>query len=355
MNQWLDQLAIPVVIVDGRRVSTWRLMAGLGLLAGLVTLVLGAARVGSSPLPALALVPCLLGIDLGYAWLRRRLTGGETWVLYEHLGLALLALFGLAGPFGLTPLATLDLFWPPFAVLFAFGRIGCLTVGCCHGVECSVGVRHEGVRRAPVQLVESAAWLGLAVGGWVSLGAPAGLVAGSGLCGYALVRWALEGWRGDRRPGWRGVSAGRWGSLGAGALGVVLIWAASGPPPLAALVGIGVALVMIGTRHRWLDVEPTEGDPVLVLASRLRDERPVSPVVAHLGAVTLAGSWVAARAGWALSTTDTSEEDARAHLTTLATALGAEATVVQRTEGGLWFMLIAGSADDSRAYFGSLA
>lgn len=355
MNQWLDQLALPVVIVDGRRVSTWRLMAGLGLLAGLVTLVLGAARLGISPIPALSLVPCLLGIDLGYAWLRRRRTGGETWVLYEHLALALVVLVGLAGAFGLAPLSALDLFWPPFAVLFAFGRVGCLAVGCCHGVACSVGVRHEGVRRAPVQLVESLAWFTLAAGGWASLGAPAGLVVGSGLCGYALVRWTLEGWRGDPRPAWRGLSAGRWGSLVAGALGIVLVWAGSGPPPVAALLGVGVAVAMVATRHRWLDVEPTEGDPVLALASRLREERPATPAVAHLGAVTLAGSWVAARAGWALSTTDTAEEDARERLTTLATALGAAPGPVQRTEGGLWFMLVAGSAADGRAYFGSLA
>lgn len=57
-----------------------------------------------------------------------------------------------------------DIFAPAIPLFHAFGRIGCFLGGCCYGIECSWGFIYQnssipeanGVRRLPIQLIESA-------------------------------------------------------------------------------------------------------------------------------------------------------------------------------------------------------
>ena len=88
----------------------------------------------------------------------------------------------------------------------AVGRVGCATAGCCHGRPCAWGHRYgavfpwaSGVRVAPVQLLEAAYCVGLAVAGTalIASGAAAGTAFGTLVIGYAAGRFVLEELRGD--------------------------------------------------------------------------------------------------------------------------------------------------------------
>lgn len=358
----LDALALPTVTVDGRRISTWRFTAGLGLLSGLVILPVAALRVGLPPLELLATVPLLLGVDLAFTWVRRRLTGRETWVLYEHLGLVLVALLGVARVTGLTALATLDAFWPPLCALLAWGRCGCTAVGCCHGVTGSVGIRYppeagpwaRGERRVPVQLVEAALWGLLGATGLLALApATAGLVTAGGLAGYAIVRWALEGWRADRRGHLVGVPVGRWSSVLALTMSLVLSAAAGHPPGALVLAGVLTAAALAVTLPRWLGESPVVTVPPPVAAPdepgelaafslELKRSRPSRAEVRHVGGYPMGAHWSEPARAWALSLAAPDLPGAAVHerLSRLAAQLDVTLPAPPvRTPSGLWFAL----------------
>jgi phosphatidylglycerol:prolipoprotein diacylglycerol transferase len=127
-----------------------------------------------------------------------------------------------------------------------FGRVGCLTYGCCYGKPSPWGVRwtHPDAKvsrelgdvgevpRVPTQLLESV-WL-LAVLALVvvatSTSAPSGTVAGLILVLYGVGRFAIDCLREEVRfcP-WR-LTSGQIGSLVAGSFGFGLLFVASGPP-----------------------------------------------------------------------------------------------------------------------------
>jgi prolipoprotein diacylglyceryltransferase len=93
--------------------------------------------------------------------------------------------------------ATGDRFALPLAIALAFGRVGCLTAGCCGGVACNAWWAWHG--HIPVQLVEivfhatSACWLMIASRrGWAG-----GQRLAIYLTAYAVLRFTLETWRGN--------------------------------------------------------------------------------------------------------------------------------------------------------------
>ena len=83
----------------------------------------------------------------------------------------------------------------------AIGRVGCFFNGCCYGTptELPLGVLMLGAHRHPTQLYEAA--LDLALAGLLfatrHTPKPAGHLFRRYLVGYALIRFTLEGWRGD--------------------------------------------------------------------------------------------------------------------------------------------------------------
>jgi len=157
------------VLAPGARLGTWPALVGTGTTLALVTQGLLASRLGL-PIPqllALSLVTCLLG-----------LLGAKTYYLATHSrerrtfltpgmsiqGFVLAAvatLFGGSLLLGLSPGQVLDSTAPGLLLGMMVGRFGCLLGGCCAGRPTSSrwGVwssdRRLGVRRVPVQLLES--------------------------------------------------------------------------------------------------------------------------------------------------------------------------------------------------------
>ncbi|HCF60561.1 MAG TPA: hypothetical protein DFS52_21505 [Myxococcales bacterium] len=134
----------------------------------------------------------------------------------------------------------LDLATPGLAVGHAFGRIGCLMGGCCHGKPTALpwGVRFPespffggpaGVPLHPVQLYEALAELALAAVAWRLVGrVRRGTGFGLWLLGYGAVRLVMElAFRDDDR--------------GAGLFGLP-------PSALLSLAAIGAGVALIARR-----------------------------------------------------------------------------------------------------------
>lgn len=153
-------------------------------------------------------------------------------------------------------------------VFLAFGRIGCFHVACCHGRPARRGVsygpahvavgfwrRWEGRPLFPVQLVESAASLGLVGAGMLASDTPgtAALVYGAG---YSVVRFGLELLRGDpARPFAYGLSEAQWCCLATAALCAIARPAAWTFIALGAVVA-GSVLLVVRRRARELFQPP---------------------------------------------------------------------------------------------------
>ena len=187
----------------------------------------------------------------------------------------------------------------------AFGRIGCLHVGCCHGRPAARGAVYTsehadlgfprylvGLRLVPVQAIEACGVLALVVAG--SAVVAAGAAAGAGVAlyvgGYALLRFPLELLRGDPgRRWWAGLSEAQWTSL---ALAAVLLGLGVGgvlPGPawlhalplvvLACLAGLQVAGV-IGRPRGALDPRHVRE---LAEAVRAAERRPADVIPTSFG------------------------------------------------------------------------
>jgi hypothetical protein len=121
------------------------------------------------------------------------------------------------------------------ATFLVFGRLGCLSVACCHGrpaqrsgvvyrnEHVEVGLWHRWAHRPliPVQLIEAAGTFGLVVVALVAAATPgtASLVLG---VGYSTMRFFLEHARGDSaRPFFYGISEAQWCCLAVAVLCVV--------------------------------------------------------------------------------------------------------------------------------------
>ena len=256
-NARLDQLPRTQFFFGGRKVPAFRGLAVFGYYLAVLLGLLTALLSGLSLLAALGLAAVCALSFFAWAYVRRALSGHEELVLLEHLWFALLCctLFGVAAELSLPNY--LDLISAPVALFLAAGRLGCLTVGCCHGVPASVGIVYPediplaqessrwriGIRLLPVPALEAAALMAIALGALLLLilGPPGSALAWF-LCSYAVVRFGIEGLRGDKRPHLFGLSQARWMSLVQ--LLAALVWAQSAlaavDTPRTALISIGV-------------------------------------------------------------------------------------------------------------------
>lgn len=263
LNAWLDTLPHTRLGRLSREVPAFRTCGIAGFYVALVTLFAGGLLTGRS-LIVLAVLALVCGLSFfAYAHLRRALVGRELIVLLEHVWFAqvcvALALLGLREP--LPPY--LDLIAPPLAFFLACGRVGCLLAGCCHGNPSSLGIvypeshaqdgfaRHlTGVRLFPVALVECAGLVVIGVTGFAALPfAAPGRVFLWLLIGYAVMRFGLEGLRGDRRPHFLGLSQARWMSLIEFALALVLgeRWSGRVFGPREISLGLLLAALLVGS------------------------------------------------------------------------------------------------------------
>lgn len=166
---------------------------------------------------------------LGTALTIKVLTGEDGFVFYRD---AVTAIFLVALVLRLLHqpvLRYLDVTILGAGLFTAFGRIGCLLVGCCHGRPSRFGVRYGfahvqtgfpeylvGVRLFPIQVVESVYVFTLVAAGSVLLfRSPApGSVLSFYVLAYACGRFCIEFVRGDvARPYYKSFSQAQWLSL----------------------------------------------------------------------------------------------------------------------------------------------
>jgi hypothetical protein len=234
-------------------VSGFRFWGAVGL-AGGAGLALAAGG-------SLWLVAAVVAVSFALVAVRVVLTGTETLVFY-HQQLAGLAAAGLvAVAAGAPVLLYLDAAALGLGLFNAFGRIGCLRAGCCHGRPAQQGVVYHddhlyaGIPLVPVQAFESAwAFIVTAAGAaMVFAGAAPGSAFAWYLCAYSAGRFGLELLRGDtgRRYRWGLSQPQRLGLLCA--TGVLVAVAVGALPISDATVGACIAL---GALLVWSRLRP---------------------------------------------------------------------------------------------------
>lgn len=192
----------------------------------------------------LALWPLLLcgiigaAVLFGLTYIYKKITGKEDLVYYQHEIIILICCTIVLLLLNLPVLKYLDITLIGIGVFLAFGRIGCFSVGCCHGKPGKTGViytddhvaegfnRHfVGIPIFPIQLVESiCVFVTVVIGSYFILN---NFLPGSTLLIYTIiygaVRFILEYFRGDtERPYWMGFSEAQWTTLGIFVVSVIL-------------------------------------------------------------------------------------------------------------------------------------
>lgn len=155
---------------------------------------------------------------------------GEESIVYYHHEIAILTMCAIVLSVMHEPvLVYLDITILGVATFLAFGRIGCFSVGCCHGKPARGGVRYghdhvaagfafyyEDIPLFPIQLVESIFVFAVILTGTVLMlqQAAPGTVLILYTAVYGTFRFAVEFFRGDaERPYFKGLSEAQWTTL----------------------------------------------------------------------------------------------------------------------------------------------
>ena len=224
INRYLDALPRPRLAALGREVPTFRTCGVAGFYLAVVVLIAAGLVTGGSlfVLAVMALVSALSFYT--YAHLRRWITGYEELVLLEQVWFAMALNAVVLYLLNVSVVAYLDLFCVALCPFLAAGRVGCTLVGCCHGNPSTVGITYNddcvrdgfsshltGVRLFPAPLIEAAGLLVIGITGFLALPfAAPGKVLTWYLLAYAVMRFGLEGIRGDYRPHLLDLSQARW-------------------------------------------------------------------------------------------------------------------------------------------------
>jgi hypothetical protein len=243
VNGALDRLPRVTVDVGGRCLPAFRSIAVLGFHVALVTAI-AASLLNGVPLTVTVALSAIAALSF-FAWalLRRAITGHETLVLVEYIAVAFAAVAAFLWAADAPVLPALDVLSTGLAVFLAFGRLGCATVGCCHGHPSGIGIHYgpehglsrrlTSARLFPVQLVEATALAMIALTCMLAtaLGRP-GTATVWLAATYAVVRFGTEALRGDQRPLLLGVPVARLvaGAQLAASLVAAEAWLVDGPP-----------------------------------------------------------------------------------------------------------------------------
>lgn len=194
---------------------------------------------------------------------------GEERLIYYHQEIAVMIVASVLLWLLQQPvLVYLDITILGLGVFLAFGRIGCLMAGCCHGLPSGWGVVYRvehsfagpsshlvGVRLFPVQALESLWVFGIVIVGavFVMTGRPPGDALTWYVVMYGLGRFFFEFMRGDsERHYYLGFSEAQWTSL---LLGCAVVWAGLDgrltfyPWHLGALAFLGLTMLVISLRR----------------------------------------------------------------------------------------------------------
>jgi hypothetical protein len=227
INSMFDELPRTRVGALGKEAPAFRTCGIAGFYVAVVVLF-GAGLITGRSLPVLAIIMVVSGVSFfAYTYLRRWITGAERLVLLEHVWFALAANAAVLWLMHQPVLSYLDVISVALCPFLAAGRVGCTLVGCCHGNPSVSGIRYTdasaddgfdrhlvGVRLFPVPAIECVGLLIIGVTGLLALpSADSGKVFAWYLLSYSILRFALEGLRGDVRPHWLGLSQARWMSI----------------------------------------------------------------------------------------------------------------------------------------------
>ncbi|GAA3164510.1 hypothetical protein GCM10010531_15990 [Blastococcus jejuensis] len=218
-------LPVARVLAPGVRVGAWPSLVGLGTVVALVLQALLASQrqVPVGRLLLVSLLACLTGLvgaKVYYVLTHRAEPGGllRAGMSVQGFVLAALTTLGVGSWWaGISVGAVLDVTTPGLLFGMMIGRLGCLLGGCCAGLPTASrwGVwssdRRVGVRRIPVQLMESAMAGAVAIAALVavvSLDPPVdGLLLVAGLSTYIAGRQVLFPLRGiPRSTSWGRVT-----------------------------------------------------------------------------------------------------------------------------------------------------
>lgn len=212
-----------------RKISSFHFFGVLGYIAGTLLGTLIAVPLGLRPEIVILMAATGAGTFFLLAFAAKWFTGEETIVYYHH-EIAILVLCSLLLYFlKLTVLPYLDITLLGIGTFLAFGRIGCFSVGCCHGRPHKHGIQYgeahvqagftwyyKNIPLMPVQLIESGYVFLTVVTGLALLFN--GVMPGTALIVYTvlygLLRFTMEYFRGDaERPTWMGVSEAQYTTL----------------------------------------------------------------------------------------------------------------------------------------------
>lgn len=217
------------VNVFGRPIHSFHFFGVVGFILGSVLGVVLGELTGLDR--AVILVMSLAGATTFFllTMLFKIFTGKEKIVYYHH-EIAILLVCSLVLAIWHKPiLPYIDITLLGIATFLAFGRIGCFSVGCCHGKPGKIGViyshdhvkegfpyYYKGIKIFPVQLVESSFVFIVVAGGTIliSNGAAPGTVLTVYTVLYGAFRFIIEFFRGDHeRAYFRGLSEAQWTTL----------------------------------------------------------------------------------------------------------------------------------------------
>lgn len=252
------------ITIGPRRRNSYFACGFTGYIVGLVLVMVLSVRaeLGIAARLAIAIAPPATFLIL--LRLTMAVFGRERIVYYEFALTAIAISSLLAWAAGAPFAVALDITTIGIGVFLAFGRIGCLRVGCCHGRPSRHGIRYgrdhvsagfearlQDVPVLPVQLLDGAASAALTIAGLVAMhaGAP-GDGAALYASGYAVSRFGLELLRGDDRPYGLGLSEAQWTALATGALAAALAPSAF-TLSCAVALAVAAAALVVAWRVRW--------------------------------------------------------------------------------------------------------
>lgn len=238
LNGYLDKLPRLDVRIGRYSWHAFKVCGYTGLILAIALALTLTTMLGLSTLVMVGIIASAICTFFGVILVTRLITGEELIVYYHH-EIAVIAAAGLlVWLLGEPVLPYVDITILGIGTFLTCGRVGCLMVGCCHGVPNSWGVRYRaehaasilspnyaGVRLFPIQAIESLYVLGVVIVGCrLALGSqPPGEAFGWYTVSYSLGRFCFEFRRGDLdRPYYWAFSEAQWISL---LLMGALLWA----------------------------------------------------------------------------------------------------------------------------------
>jgi len=229
LNNYLERLLHPEVHILHRTLSAFKVLGYSGLsFAILLTMTLVTLQ-GLSPWVMTGIILSAVLTFLSLAMITKIITGEEQLIYYHHEIAIIITTAILLKLMNQPVLPYLDILILGIGLFLVFGRIGCLMVGCCHGLPHRCGISYgkehaiagfthyfDGVRLFPIQAVESLWVLFVVITGCIFVlgDYPPGEAFSWYVMAYGVGRFSFEFLRGDPvRHYLFGFSEAQWTTL----------------------------------------------------------------------------------------------------------------------------------------------